>query len=160
MIESLWIRISWDVIQCFVSWLVPSRLQHPLGHQLLLPSRVDSTNAAEGAISAGWAALRSWELCIAEAPTHQDVVFRCFQVKLGSIASGGWAGVFWNRHDFWHHHTSLFLNILNLSKPSLLNFQRHFPGEHWATPSHRGWVWHITGTWGVPTMKESHQGFL
>lgn len=145
-------RISWYGIQCFVSWL-KSRLQHPLGHQLLVPSRVDSTNAAEGALSAGWS----------RNPSGCGLLHDISMSSWGSIASGSWAGVFWNRQKKSDIiiHRCLFIqkHILKLSKPSLLNFQRHFPGEHWATPSHRGWVWHITRTWGVPSdFQESHQG--
>ena len=79
-------RISWYGIQCFVSWL-KSRLQHPLGHQLLVPSRVDSTNAAEGAIPAGWS----------PNPSGCGLLHDVSKSSWGSSASGSWAGVFWNR---------------------------------------------------------------
>ncbi len=57
-------------------------------------------------------------------------------------------------------HRCLF-DILNFPNHSFSIFSvHHFPGEHWATPSHRGWVWHITRTWGVSSDKGISPVFL
>ena len=99
---------------------------------------------------------------LAEAPTHQDVVFFMMfpsQVGVQVHRVAGLVSSEIDKNNLTSSYIVFFKNSLKLSKPSLLNFQRHFPGEHWATSSHRGWVWHITRTWGVPSdFQESHQG--
>ena len=72
---------------------------------------------------------------LAEAPTHQDVVFFMMfpsQVGVQLHRVAGLVSSEIDKNDLTSSYIVVFLNItiLKLSKPSLLNFQRHFPGEH------------------------------